>query len=52
MKLVKKWMIVPFEEKKLPTIKEKIEKILNNKGLNKETKIKLINSLTITRSVH
>ena len=45
MKLVKKWMIVPFEEKKLPTIKEKIEKILNNKGLNKETKIKLINNI-------
>jgi hypothetical protein len=45
MKLIKKWMVVPYEEKKIPSDKEVIEKILNNKNINKETKIKLINKI-------
>ena len=45
MKLVKKWMVVPFEEKKVESVQEKIQKIFNNKNLNKETKLKLINQI-------
>ena len=45
MKLAKKWMVVPFEEKKLETVQEKIQKIFKNKSLNKETKLKLINQI-------
>ena len=40
MKLVKKWMVVPFvEEKSKSTYKEKIQSIINNKKLNKEVKL-------------
>ena len=43
MKLVKKWMVVPFvEEKSESTYKEKIQSIINNKKLNKEVKLNLI----------
>ena len=38
-------MVVPFEEKKVETVQEKIQKIFNNKSLNKETKLKLINQI-------
>jgi hypothetical protein len=45
MKYVKKWMVVPYEETKLPTDQEKIQKILNNKSLNNDIKVKLINQI-------
>ena len=45
MKYVKKWMVVPYEETKLPTGQEKIQKILNNKSLNNDIKVKLINQI-------
>ena len=38
-------MVVPYEEKKIPSDKEIIEKILNNKNINKETKLKLISKI-------
>ena len=45
MKYVKKWMVVPFEEPKPQSGQEKIEKILNNKSINNDVKIKLINQI-------
>ena len=45
MNYVKKWMVVPYEETKLPTDQEKIQKILNNKTLNNDIKVKLINQI-------
>jgi hypothetical protein len=45
MKLVKKWMVVPYEEKKTPSDKEVLQKILNNKNINNETKLKLVNKI-------
>ena len=36
MKLVKKWMVVPFEEKKAESVQEKIQKIFNNTNLKKQ----------------
>jgi hypothetical protein len=40
---MKKFMIVPFEEPKIPTHEQKINSILKNKNINKENKLKLIN---------
>jgi hypothetical protein len=45
MKYVKRWMVVPFEEPKPQTGREKIEKILNNKSINNDVKNKLINQI-------
>ena len=45
MKYVKKWMVVPYQESKQPSNEEKVQKILNNKGISSDVKIKLINQL-------
>jgi len=45
MKYVKKWMVVPYEETKLPTGQEKIQNILKNKSLNNDIKVKLIKQI-------
>jgi hypothetical protein len=42
-------MIVPYEEKKLPTYQDKINSILKNKYINKENKVKLINQIIINK---
>ena len=36
---MKKFMIVPYEEKKIPTFQNKINAILKNKYINKENKV-------------
>ena len=46
---MKKFMIVPYEEKKLPTYQDKINSILKNKYINKENKVKLINQIIINK---
>ncbi len=46
---MKKFMIVPYEEKKIPTYKDKINSILKNKYINKENKVKLINQIIINK---
>ncbi len=38
-------MAVPFEEKKVESVQESIQKIFNNTNLNKEIKLKLINQI-------
>ena len=42
-------MIVPYEEKKIPTYQDKINAILKNKNINKEDKVKLINQILINK---
>ena len=44
---MKKYMIVPFEEPKIPTHEQKINSILKNKNINRENKLKLINHILI-----
>ena len=46
---MKKFMIVPYEEKKIPTFQDKINAILKNKYINKENKVKLINQILINK---
>lgn len=46
---MKKFMIVPFEEPKIPTHEQKINSILKNKNINKENKLKLINHILINK---
>jgi hypothetical protein len=47
---MKKFMIVPFEEPKIPTHEQKINSILKNKNINKENKLKLINHILINKN--
>jgi hypothetical protein len=47
---MKKYMIVPYEEPKIPTHEQKINSILKNKNINRENKLKLINHILINRN--
>ena len=44
---MKKYMIVPYEEPKIPAHEHKINSILKNNNINKDNKIKLINHILI-----
>ena len=46
---MKKFMIVSYEEKKIPTFQDKFNAILKNKYINKENKVKLINQILINK---
>ena len=49
MKQVKKFMIVPYQDNESSPEKEKIRKIIDNKSINSERKIKLINTILIPK---
>ena len=49
MKQVKKFMIVPYQDNESSPEKEKIRKIIDNKSINRERKIKLINTILIPK---
>jgi predicted small secreted protein len=48
LKLVKKWMIIPYQEENPE--REKIQRILSNKTINNNEKLKYINNIIISKN--
>jgi hypothetical protein len=48
LKLVKKWMIIPYQEENPE--REKIQRILSNKSINNNDKLKFINNIIISKN--
>jgi hypothetical protein len=48
LKLIKKWMIIPYQDENPE--REKIQRILNNKSINNNDKLKYINNIIVSKN--